>query len=61
MENEWNASFFQSFGNVRDRLFIQSGVQKRNIEGLGFNQRKSIHGRSGKPNHTGSCLLDRRL
>lgn len=61
MKNEWNASFFQSFGNVSDRLFIQSGVQKRNIEGFGFNQRKSVHGRSGKPNHTGACLQDCRL
>lgn len=61
MENEWNASLFQSLGNVSDRLFIQSGVQKRNIEGFGFNQCKSIHGRSGKPNHTGACLLERRL
>ena len=61
MENEWNASFSQSFGNVIDRLFIQSGVQKRNIEGFGFNQRKSVHGRSGKPHHTGACLQDCRL
>ncbi|PWC82216.1 hypothetical protein TSH100_24535 [Azospirillum sp. TSH100] len=61
VENEWDASFVQSVGNVNDRFFIQSGIQKRNIEGFGFNQRKSIHGRSGKPNHTGACLLDRRL
>lgn len=61
MENEWDSPFVQSLGNVKDRLFIQSGVQKRNIEGFGFNQRKSIRGRSGKTNHTGACLLDRRL
>lgn len=46
MENEWSASFFQSFGNANDRLFIQSGVQKRNIEGFGFNQRRGHDRRS---------------
>lgn len=61
VKNKGDAPCVQGLGNGGDRFFVQSGIQKRNMEGFGFDQSESVHGRSGKPNNTGACLQDCRL
>ncbi len=58
MKNKRNVPCVQSLGNDGNRFLVQPGVQKCNIEGFRFDQRKSINGGSSEPNNTGPFLLD---